>query len=658
MNRSILKVRNGRSALLSAAAMAVLTLLILFCQTKNVCASENTACNLLDTEHAILLNSYIRNGESGEWILSHSSGSVKTLVMPVKSGITYTFTRKNETSRLSMGCGSELWKDNSDHVLLNGLYSADRRCASITVPPEGKYLYIYFYRENSDRSFQDAAAEAMLTEGEGSDTYVPYSLDRIRDEFYTRDKIFGISFRTQDTDPECSRIESSQGLESGMFDHIYPWSGMKLCNVRVENGEKVITCYGEEGFSQDGSNGNVMVEIPAFYVHRERTDDMERWMLSGSEQDGFELHPWFRNADGTKADFRYYGAYKASSDGTGIFSASGRIPVSNAGHDSRYFRDLFAQGGFARNNLEAYSALQYLFMIEYATRNSQSIFNGSTFCPYFLGGEAAGYRRVLGIRDNEIVLRKGCGVSGNSFQFFSRGMQLYIGTTPDDGTVRTITAVRSDARYLYFRLDGDPIAFTKDLVCGGTAPVTGSTDSLASPSGRARGRDSHVASFRYRYIEDPWGGIWELLDGIRLKDGKYYITDQEHYSQEDLAAWQQLSYDAPMVDASDHDRFNWIRAMGYDSARPLAALPCELFDDEGRTLTMQTDAGEVVARGISLRGEACYADAFYSSSNTELVFIPAVGGAWDHHENAGIFCMRFLPENMSLHYLYGERITF
>ena len=650
-------MRFGSALIFESVLLMTSLLLMLICLAGNVHAAENIPCNLLDIEHAVLLNSYIRPGESGEWILSHSSGSVKTLVMPVKGGVTYTFTRKNETSRLSMGCGSELWRDNGDHVLLNGLYSEDHSRGSITVPPEGKYLYIYFYRENSDRSFQDTIVEAMVTEGEGSAGYTPYSLNSIRDEFYTRDRIFGISFNLQDSLPECSRIENSQGLESEAFDNIYPWAGMKRCNVRLENGEKIITYEGEEGFAVDGSNGNVMVEIPVFYVRRERTQDTERWMLSGTAQDGFEVHPWFRNADGTTDDFRYYGAYKASSDGSGIFSASGKVPYSNTGCDSRYFPELLDQSGFQRNNIEAYSALQYLFLIEYATRDSQSVFNGGTYSPYFLGGDAAGYRKILGIRDNELVLLKGVGISGNSFGYFSRGMQIYIGLTPSEGTVRTITGVREDARYLYFKVDGDPIDFSKDLVCGGTAQITGSTDSLEPHSGCARGQDHHVASFRYRYIEDPWGGIWEMLDGIKLRNGKYYVTSRDHYQEEDLQLWQPLSYAAPMVQANDHDGFNWIKTMGFDPDRPVVALPSELFEDEGRRLSMITDAGTLVGLNILLRGDAYYADAFYSSSDTENTFVPVIGGAWDHHENAGLFCMRFLPENIALNWLYGERIT-
>lgn len=55
----------------------------------------------------------------------------------------------------------------------------------------------------------------------------------------------------------------SNGIVSSDFDNVYPWSEMKRCNLSDDG---VVTAYyGDSNFSETGSNGQVMVEIPKFY---------------------------------------------------------------------------------------------------------------------------------------------------------------------------------------------------------------------------------------------------------------------------------------------------------------------------------------------------------------------------------------------------------
>ena len=63
------------------------------------------------------------------------------------------------------------------------------------------------------------------------------------------------------------------------FDNAYPFGAMRLCNLKLENGKKVITYEGEAGFDRTGVSGNVMVEIPKFYSCREKSGTIERWMI-------------------------------------------------------------------------------------------------------------------------------------------------------------------------------------------------------------------------------------------------------------------------------------------------------------------------------------------------------------------------------------------
>ena len=120
-------------------------------------------------------------------------------------------------------------------------------------------------------------------------------------------------------DQTFKRIGKAIGLQSRDFDNIYPWAGMKRCNIK--DGE--ILCYeGEEGYKEDGSNGDVMVEIPKFWykVMPIRLEDAAsgegqqiveaKWMIANKPSKGFKVHPAFiRN--NIEIEHIYVGAYEA-----------------------------------------------------------------------------------------------------------------------------------------------------------------------------------------------------------------------------------------------------------------------------------------------------------------------------------------------------------
>ena len=637
--------------------------------------------NLLDLSSVTILDSYyVNQADTGTLTHSAATGSVKTIAFPVIAGKTYTFTRKNATSRLIAGCGSQLWNDGSNHDLINVV---DARSVgnhfTITAPTGGTYLYIFFYRAASDSDYAATLEEAMIVEGTDILPYQPYvdptidpadaasdiaealnqgksaySAVCVSDRWSSRKKIYGIQFNVENSSPLCARIADAADLEQTDFDNIFPWCDMRRCAVSITNGQKTIIYDGESGFALDGSAGNVMVEIPAFYVMRERVNGVERWLISGTQYGGFELHPWFINADGSTAEYRYYGVYIAcdgSSDG--IFSATGKQAYNNHQKTLTQFSASAKAYGFNRNTVFAFSAIQYLFTIEYATRNSQSIFNGNTYSPYHNVYSTGTWELIESIENNVVKCPVGYNYSGNSFLFYKVGMQVFIGTAEglNNGFVRTITAITHDGSYFYITVDGDPITLVNNMRISSYAQISGWSDTVTTPSGIGD-QDSHVASFRYRYIENIWGNLWEVLDGLKLKNSVYYITHD--FEETDLTKWDALSYVGFMVSKTDHDVDNWIKRMGFDQNNRSILLPDMLFTDSARTITLQTDAGETVATGIYLFGEKYYGDAYYSGTDTAAEYVPVIGGGWDHHENGGLFCLRFIPDGG---WLYGERIT-
>ena len=449
--------------------------------------------------------------------------------------------------------------------------------------------------------------------------------------------IYGITFNTTDSSGTVERIGGYTHYITN-FDKIHPWGDMRRCNLSIVNGKKHITYEGENDFATDGSNGNVMVEIPKFFVKRERIGNTESWYISAEDRAGFTIHPWFVNSDGSIAQYRYYGAYNSSNAVSGAYSVSGQTPYSNSGHNSDYYPGEI--GGFKRNNWMALNALQYLFCIEYATINVQKIFNGATYSPYF-----SQWREAANVGETTNTLKVPANDSsfGNSFSFYAAGMQVAIGNE-NDYYLRNITNIviaetRGNNQYDYITVDGEPISITNNLRVSGICQKTGRTDTLTTPSGVEADINSKVAAFRYRYIENPWGNIWEMLDGIRYKNGKYYITnDATKFRDADVTNWDELTFDAPAITATDTSKLNWITKMGFDANARQLMLP---------TILSPNNDGS---------GDKYYGDAYYSTTSTTSINLPAVGGGWDHHENAGIFCQRYLSISANLNQLYGERV--
>ena len=144
----------------------------------------------------------------------------------------------------------------------------------------------------------------------------------------------------------------------------------------------------------DGTDGNVMVEIPKFYFRQVRDGNSLIWQVSDVPLAGYQLHPaFFKN--GEIVDFRYMGAYDACvyddsagtyiaglnlDDNTGnidtavdkLASVSGVYPM--VGVTRPECRSLAANNGsgWRQQDFWLTSAVQMLYLVEYGDFNSQA----------------------------------------------------------------------------------------------------------------------------------------------------------------------------------------------------------------------------------------------------------------------------------------------
>ena len=95
------------------------------------------------------------------------------------------------------------------------------------------------------------------------------------------------------------------------FNSIYPWSNIIRCNVADD--VTVNAYFGDSDYIEDGTNGQVMMEIPMFWYKRYKDIPASELAnaISPRPKAGFKLHPMFTH-NGEIQTKVYYGAFLAS----------------------------------------------------------------------------------------------------------------------------------------------------------------------------------------------------------------------------------------------------------------------------------------------------------------------------------------------------------
>lgn len=177
-------------------------------------------------------------------------------------------------------------------------------------------------------------------------------------------KIYGISRDITAASPSWARTDDAVGKTATAtvgtmagtsdFDSCYPWSGI----VR-----------------ETLSTGDVMVKIPKFWYRRYRSENVEYIKIADKPTSGFALHPAF-NHSGVATDYIYVGAYKTVS---GNKSVSGATPLVNKTRPSMRSGAKAKGTGWGIIDIAALSAIQMLFLVEFANNNVQSVI-GRGYC--------------------------------------------------------------------------------------------------------------------------------------------------------------------------------------------------------------------------------------------------------------------------------------
>lgn len=486
--------------------------------------------------------------------------------------------------------------------------------------------------------------------------------------YNTRGKIYGIEIDNSLPVNSVSRIADSVGLRTNYtidrtrvypwdndFDNIYPWCEMRLCNVKIVDGLKIVTYADESGFTRDGSNGDVMVEIPKFYTMRRIEGSNETICISGEKKAGFEVEPVFIDANGNELNFVYCGVYLSKVENETLTSKSGVMPTTN------YSLNMYRNCGGEMYDFAMLQCLQKLISIEFAEINLSPIFGGLSFLPYDTHDVCAYETKS---NTNSAVF---CCPEWAEAQYYENGFKidyLFVGegisVSDESGRIqdRVITALGEITEYTvdnvtYHRREvtfsGEPTNVTANTTwLYGHAQKTGLSDGMNYHTGR-KGLTPYtvVDQFIYRNIEGLWGNCGQMIDGLRLKQLEYYFTfDQSKYPN--IANWDKLSYKAV-----EHHGYNWhyaiVKKMGYDRRFPNINLPDTLTG-----WTSQVDYyGDILCAWKDKYNDGTDIPDW---ENKEWTCISSV--AWDGGQNGGPYLYRFWQDANTAQWLYSTRLIY
>ena len=382
----------------------------------------------------------------------------------------------------------------------------------------------------------------------------------------------------------CTRIAGAKNLTAGAdFDKFSMYGGRKRCNV--SDGGTINAYYGDEGYTEDGSNGQVMVYQPKFYYlvcpleyDRQETGygyhlRKANYYVSETQRAGFKLHPAFYDKNGNEVDYILMSAYEGC-----IYDTSANAYLKNDEQVMDASKDKFSSIAGAR---PASGVSQNL------TRpNIEQMAKNRGECWHSLGIKTASMEQLLMIVEMGMM-----------------NLQTAIG----QGVVNLPWTTGSDTTSSY-------------------AGATGSTASLGNGTGRATKTTTYEGgkatdytvdgktSICYRGVENFWGNIWKFAYGINFycEVGKpflgYVCKDFNYAESKKTDNYENIGFALPSENG-------YVSAMGYSTKYDWLFLPSEVKGNSSLPV----------------------GDYYYQNNTWNGYRIARLGGSWNHGSDAGGF---------------------
>ena len=382
----------------------------------------------------------------------------------------------------------------------------------------------------------------------------------------------------------CTRIAGAKNLTAGAdFDKFSMYGGRKRCNV--SDGGTINAYYGDEGYTEDGSNGQVMVYQPKFYYlvcpleyDRQETGygyhlRKANYYVSETQRAGFKLHPAFYDKNGNEVDYILMSAYEGC-----IYDTSANAYLKNDEQVMDASKDKFSSIAGAR--------------------------------------PASGVSQNL-TRPNIEQMAKNRGEGWHSFGIKTASMEQLL-MIVEMGMMNLQTAIGQGVVNLPWTTGSDTTS--------SYAGATGSTASLGNGTGRATETTTYEGgvatkntangktSICYRGVENFWGNIWKFAYGINFycEVGKpflgYVCKDFNYAESKRTDNYENIGFALPSENG-------YVSAMGYSTNYDWLFLPSEVKGNSSLPV----------------------GDYYYQNNTWDGYRIPPLGGGWVSGSGAGGF---------------------
>jgi hypothetical protein len=417
--------------------------------------------------------------------------------------------------------------------------------------------------------------------------------------------IYGASWDGLAT-PTLTRTDAAVGLTANAgvdatpvvndFDSIYPWSDM----TDVTDGL-----------------GNKFVRIPKFYIKKTAVGAARTWQVSQGYFAGAYLPACFAGAS-----YVDVGKYNASKAAAVLQSVSGAFPlVSNTIVNFRTFAE--ANGAsYYQMDIHVVDLIRTLFYVEFATLHSQSKMSGLTAGAYAVGHTATVAENAV----NRII------VANATAALFVVGQTVGLGTSLGGNQIFSNRVIQSiavyDASNKAITVDGAPFNVSVGNIIYSLGWKSGATDGVVAASGSLTSNSSGKYPCKYRGIENPWGNIYQFVDGVNINDFQAWVcrTPADYASNVFAAPYEQLSF----VNYGTGDGYPTV--MGFDAACPFAEFPTAVG---GGSTTY-------------------YADYYYRAAAQRIALL---GGGWDVGGFAGLSFWYLFVASSNAYITVGGRLV-
>jgi len=366
-------------------------------------------------------------------------------------------------------------------------------------------------------------------------------------------------------------------------------------------------------------DGNVFVRVPKYYIKEEwKTESGTNyhyiWMCQ-SKLAGYRTPLSFTNEDGTENDSYFIGAYEGS------FSVDSKLKsVTNAIQKVSYSRANFRTAARLNDGLgtaskyqitdvaEYVDLVQIPMMIEFATKNMQSILQGFTAGQY----TATHLPLVAETAVNRVIL------TNAQAALYRVGQMIDIGTSQggrqvaQDRKIVSITVDTPAAGQSEIIFDGAAITTTLTQMVYNVANKTGECDAVVASSGAKTANDGKYSCI-WRGMENPYGNTYKNIDGVKISNNQTWIcllpslyNDTASVAGDYASPFVKLSYVNINSDG-------YCSELGYDALYPFAKFPTSI-----------TGGSSVLY----------FSDYYYQNTGDRTAF---VGGGWSFGSLAGPF---------------------